>query len=157
MNQNSVKVKLSYIPHIAVRLVKESTLITTAPKIIRQPEDAYRILQTVFDELTVEKFVCLLLNTKNHVLAISTISQGSLNSAIVHPRELFRIALLHGGTTASMILAHNHPSGDSAPSSEDVSLTQRLVEAGKLMDMPILDHIICCANSFASFKEKGLM
>ena len=155
MNINAVK--RSYIPQLAVRLIKECNLITTAPKIIRSPEDAYRILQSVFDELTVEHFVVILLNTKNHVLAISTISCGSLNSAIVHPRELFRVALLHGGTTPSMIIAHNHPSGDCTPSTEDISLTKRLVEAGKMMDMPVLDHLICCSNSFFSFKEKGLM
>ena len=155
MNMNTVK--RHYIPQLAVRLVKEQNLITTSPKIIRQPEDAYRILQTVFDELTVEHFVVMLLNTKNHVLAISTISQGSLNSAIVHPRELFRVALLNGGTTASMIIAHNHPSTDPTPSTEDISLTKKLVDAGNLLDIPILDHLICCTNSFVSFKEKGLM
>ena len=155
MNINSVK--KSYIPQISVRLIKESTLITTAPRIIRQPEDAYRILHEVFDGLTVEYFVAMLLNTKNHVLAISTISIGSLNSAIVHPASLFRVALLQGGTTASLIIAHNHPSGNPEPSTEDVSLTQRLVEAGKLMDIPIIDHLICCPNSFISFKEKGFI
>ena len=155
MNINSVK--RSYIPKVMVRLVKESNVITTAPKIIRQPEDAARILHEVFDGLTVEYFVAMLLNTKNHVLAISTISIGSLNSAIVHPRELFRVALLHGGTTASMIIAHNHPSGNPTPSQEDVSLTKRLVDAGKMMDLPILDHVIYCPNSYVSFKEKGLM
>lgn len=155
MNINTLK--KSYIPQIAVRLVKESNLITTAPRIIRSPEDAYRILQPMFEDLTVEHFVAVLMNCKNHVLAVSTISQGSLNAAIVHPRELFRIALLRGGTTASMILAHNHPSGDPSPSTEDVNLTQRLVDAGKMMDIPILDHIICCAGNFVSFKEKGLM
>ena len=155
MNINPVK--RSYIPQLAVRLVKESNLITTAPKIIRSPEDAHRILKPVFDELTVEHFVCLLLNCKNHVLAISTISCGSLNAAIVHPRELFRVALLHGGTTASLIIAHNHPSGDPSPSPEDVSLTKRLVEAGKMMDIPVLDHLVCCSDSFVSFKERGLI
>ena len=147
--------KKSYIPHIAVRLVKESNLIITTPRIIKNPEDAYRILQPVFSELTVEHFMVMLLNTKNHVLAISTISCGSLNAAIVHPRELFRVALLHGGTTASLILAHNHPSTDPTPSSEDISLTKKLIDAGNLLEIPILDHIICCSNSFVSFKEKG--
>ncbi len=153
MNSNTVK--RHYIPKLAVRLVKEQSLITTMPKIVRQPEDAHRILQPVFSELTVEHFMVMLLNTKNHVLGISTISCGSLNAAIVHPRELFRVALLHGGTTASLILAHNHPSSDPTPSSEDISLTKKLVEAGKLLEIPILDHIICCANSFVSLKEKG--
>ena len=153
MNTNAVK--RYYIPKLAVRLVKEQGLITTVPKIIKNPEDAYRILQPVFDELTVEHFMVMLLNTKNHVLGISTISCGSLNAAIVHPRELFRVALLHGGTTASLILAHNHPSTDPTPSSEDISLTKKLIDAGNLLEIPILDHIICCSNSFVSFKEKG--
>jgi DNA repair protein RadC len=155
MNSNTVK---HYrIPQLAVRLVKEQNLVTSVPKIVRQPEDAYKILRPVFEELTVEHFVAMLLNTKNHVLGISTISCGSLNASIVHPRELFRVALLHGGTTASLILAHNHPSTDPTPSPEDIALTSKLVDAGKLLEIPILDHIICCENRFISFKEKGLI
>jgi len=146
-----------YIPQFAVKLVKEQNLVTTAPKIVRSPEDAFNLLCPLFSELTVEHFVAMLLNTKNHVVGISTISIGSLNSAIVHPRELFRVALLHAGTTASLIIAHNHPSNDPSPSPEDIELTKKLVAAGKLMDIPILDHIICGATNFTSLKEKGII
>lgn len=154
---NSPSVKRHYIPKLAVRLVKENNIITTAPKIIHQPSDTIPILKPLFDELTVEHFVAILLNTKHHVLAVSTISCGSLNTSIVHPRELFRVAMLQAGTTASLIIAHNHPSNDPTPSQEDIALTKKLVEGGKLLDIPILDHIIYCQNNYTSLKEHGII
>ena len=114
-----------YIPKLAVRLVKEQNLIVTTPKIIRQPSDAANILHAMFDALTVEHFVAILLNTKHHVIGVSTISCGSLDASIVHPRELFRVAMLEGGTTAALIVAHNHPSGDPTPSKEDINVTKK--------------------------------
>ena len=102
-----------------------------------------------------EHFAVLLLNTKNHILAMPVISQGSLTASVVHPREVFEAAVRHAA--ASMILLHNHPSGDPSPSREDIAVTERLVKAGQVMDIPVLDHIIIGNNSFASLKEKGLM
>ena len=83
------------------------------------------------------------------------ISQGSLTASVVHPREVFEAAVRHAA--ASMILLHNHPSGDPSPSREDIAVTERLVKAGQVMDIPVLDHLIIGNNSFASLKEKGLM
>jgi DNA repair protein RadC len=97
----------------------------------------------------------LLLNTKNHIISIQEISVGSLTASIVHPREVFETAVKHHA--ASMILIHNHPSGDPTPSREDIAVTERLVKAGKVMDIPVLDHVILGNNRFASLKERGLL
>ena len=99
--------------------------------------------------------MAVLLSTKNHVLKTAVISVGSLNASIVHPRELFREAI--NARAAAVILVHNHPSGDPAPSPEDIGLTRKLVEAGKLMDIPVLDHLILGDGKYISLKEKGIL
>ena len=141
-----------YLPCCSIRLVREGTIVADR-NVIRTPEDAHHILQPHFAELTCEHFVAVMLNTKNRVLAVSTVSVRSLNASIFHPRELFQRAILTNA--ASVVLAHNHPSGDPTPSPEDIELTKRLVEAGKLLDIAILDHIIIGAGKFASLKERG--
>jgi len=83
------------------------------------------------------------------------VSEGTLNASLVHPREVFHPAIID--TAASIILVHNHPSGETNPSQEDKNITYRLVEAGKLLNIPILDHIIIGATNYFSFKEKGLL
>ena len=99
--------------------------------------------------------MAVLLSTKNHVLKTAVISVGSLNASIVHPRELFREAI--NARAAAVILVHNHPSGDPAPSPEDIALTRKLVEAGKLLDIPVLDHLILGDGKYISLKEKGIL
>ena len=89
------------------------------------------------------------------MLKTAVISFGSLNASIVHPRELFREAI--NCRAAAVILAHNHPSGDPTPSPEDVALTRKLVEAGSLLDIPVLDHLILGDGKFISLKEKGIL
>lgn len=123
--------------------------------IVHGPEDAahYAMPRLRFERK--EHFAALLLNTKNHVLAMPVISVGSLTASIVHPREVFQAAIAHAA--ASMILVHNHPSGDPTPSSEDIAVTRRMVEAGKVMDIPVLDHIILGDDKFISLKEKGMI
>ena len=143
-----------YLPICTIRLIRENTLVCDR-KTIKTPEDAHRILEGYFTDLSCEHFAALLLSTKNHVIAVTTVSIGSLNSSIVHPRELFQRAIL--ANAASLILAHNHPSGDPTPSPEDIALTKRLVDAGKLLDIGILDHIIVGENCFVSLKEKGML
>lgn len=123
--------------------------------IIHGPEDVARFAMPRFRHETKEHFSVMLLNTKNHVLAMPEISKGSLTASIVHPREVFETAVRH--SAASMILLHNHPSGDPSPSREDIAVTKKLVEAGEVMDIPVLDHIIIGNDSFASLKQKGLM
>ena len=95
------------------------------------------------------------MNTKNHIIGIKDVSIGSLTASVVHPREVFETAIMHHA--AAMILIHNHPSGDPSPSREDISVTERLVKAGKVMDIPVLDHIILGDERFVSMKEKNLM
>jgi DNA repair protein RadC len=122
--------------------------------IISCPADAVPLLTEIRDQRK-EHFLCLYLNARNQVTHKEVISIGSLSASIVHPREVFQVAIAQ--TSASIILAHNHPSGDPSPSREDIDLTQRLVEAGRIMGIDILDHIILCDSEFLSLKEHGLM
>jgi DNA repair protein RadC len=102
-----------------------------------------------------EQFRVLLLNTKNQVLAVETVSVGTLNSSLVHPREVFKQAVVK--SAAAVILVHNHPSGDPGPSSEDLEITRRLHDAGKLIGIEVLDHIIIGDHIYFSVKEKGII
>lgn len=140
----------------AVELGRRVTSLATMERsIIRTPADVAGLLLPRFRFETKESFLAVLLSTKNHVLKTPVISVGSLNASIVHPRELFREAI--NASAASVILAHNHPSGDPTPSPEDIALTRKMVEAGKLLDIPVLDHIILGDGTFISFKEKGIL
>ena len=123
--------------------------------VIRTPDDVAALLMPRFRFETREHFVAVLLSTKNHVLKSPVISIGTLNASIVHPRELFREAI--NARAAAVILSHNHPSGDPTPSSEDIELTRRLVEAGQLLDIPVLDHVILGDGKYISLKEKGIL
>lgn len=101
-----------------------------------------------------EVFATVHLDSKNRILCIETISIGSLNASIVHPRETFKAALL--SSAAALVLVHNHPSGDPAPSREDLEITQRLKEAGNILGIRILDHVII-GDSYLSFADRGLL
>lgn len=122
---------------------------------IRSPRDAADLLMEQLRYLQKEHFVCLFLNTKNHVIAQETLSMGSLNAAIVHPREVFRAAIKC--SSASLICAHNHPSGDPTPSPEDIKLTKRLLEAGEIVGIEVLDHVVIGDGKFVSLKEQGFI
>jgi len=106
------------------------------------------------DELK-EKFIVVCLNSANKIIKHEIISIGNLNSSVVHPREIFKSAIEH--SSASIILIHNHPSGNPEPSNEDISITKKVVEAGKILDIPVFDHIIIAGNLFTSFVEKRLI
>ncbi len=123
--------------------------------VIRSPEDGAKYVMNDMRFLTQEHFVCLYLNTKNQVIHKQTIFIGSLNASIVHPREVFREALKR--SAASVIALHNHPSGDPTPSREDIEVTKRLVECGKIIGIDLLDHLIIGENKFVSLKEKGYL
>ena len=146
---------MKFVPRFDVRLVRDGRVATLEPTIIRRPEDTLPVLEAELSELAYERFIALALNTKNHVTAVLPVSSGSLNASIVHPRELFQRAIL--ANCASLILAHNHPSGDPVPSPEDIALTRKLIDAGLLLDIPILDHVILGYGKYASFKEMGLL
>ncbi|MNN28022.1 hypothetical protein D3C81_1415790 [compost metagenome] len=124
-------------------------------QIIRSPRDAADIVMEQLRYLQKEHFVCLFLNTKNHIIAQETLSIGSLNASIVHPREVFRAAIKC--CSASIVCAHNHPSGDPTPSSEDILITNRLCKAGEIVGIDVLDHIVIGDGEFVSLKEQGLM
>lgn len=122
---------------------------------IRSPQDAANVIMEDLRYLKKEHFVCLFLNTKNQVMAVETMSVGSLNASIVHPREVFRSAIQR--SCAAIICAHNHPSGDPTPSPEDIQVTERLLEAGQIVGIEVLDHLVIGDRRFISLKEQGLM
>jgi len=99
--------------------------------------------------------LCIYLNTKNRILGIEVVSIGILNSSICHPREVFKGAIL--ASAKSIILAHNHPSGDPEPSDDDITLTKRTENAGRIIGIELLDHIIIGDGSYISLRERGLV
>ena len=122
---------------------------------IKSPEDAYNFMRGKLEHLEVEQFHVIGLNTKNAVVFKEIISQGSLNSSIVTPRETFNMLIRR--RCAGAIVAHNHPSGVPTPSTEDIALTDALVNSGKIIGIPVLDHVIVGQNQYYSFKEHGLI
>lgn len=122
---------------------------------ISSPDDAAMLMMEEMRYLQKEYFKILLLDTKNNVKKISEISVGSLNSSIVHPREVFKEAVIN--SCSSIILVHNHPSGEAQPSHEDIVLTNRLDECGKLIGIKVLDHVVIGDGVYFSFKEEGLI
>ncbi|VBB07861.1 radc protein [Lucifera butyrica] len=123
--------------------------------VVRSPQDAAHFMMGRLRYEAKEHFIVLLLSTKNHIIAAPTISIGSLNASVVHPRELFREAVNYAA--ASVILIHNHPSGDPTPSQEDIALTHKLADAGELLGISVLDHVIIGDGKYVSFKEKGIL
>ena len=122
---------------------------------IKSPADVHSLLYPRMREKKRENFTALYLDTKNQVLREEVISIGSLNASIVHPREVFKSALLE--SSASVILAHNHPSGDPSPSREDIAVTENLVEGGKLLGIDVLDHVIIGEGRYVSLKDEGFI
>ncbi len=129
--------------------------------IVNDPAAAAGIVREEMQHLDREEFRVLLLNTKNALIRVADVSRGSLNASIVEPREVFKDAI--AASAAGMVLVHNHPSGDPTPSAEDIAITKRLVKAGELLNINVLDHIILGQRTnlrpqdYASLKELGLM
>lgn len=132
-----------------------SALTTVERNVIKSPKDVKELLMEEMRYLDREHFRALLLNIKNQVISVEDISVGSLNSSIVHPREIFKTAIRR--SCASMILVHNHPSGDPTPSQEDIEATKRLLEGGRILGIDVLDHVIIGDGRYVSLKEKGLI
>jgi DNA repair protein RadC len=122
---------------------------------ISSPELVYQKYGPLLAHLKKEIFMVLLLNSANILLRDLRISEGTLNASLVHPREVFQAAISE--PAASIILMHNHPSGEVQPSMEDKNITQRLIQSGKLLDIPVIDHVIIGENGYFSFKEEGLL
>jgi DNA repair protein RadC len=123
--------------------------------LIKTPEEVVKLIKGKLAGKKEEHFLALFLNTRGHVIKTVEISVGSLDASIVHPREVFREAM--AASAASLVLAHNHPSGEPEPSAEDIQLTKRLTEVGELVGIEVLDHVIVGDNSFISLKRKGLL
>jgi DNA repair protein RadC len=121
--------------------------------VLRTSTDVARVLRPHFDGIDREKFVVVLLSAKHRAIAVNTVSIGTLTASLVHAREVFRPAVAL--PTAAVILAHNHPSGDSSPSAEDIELTRRLRQAGELLGIPVLDHVILGDGRHYSFADSG--
>ncbi|WP_419959491.1 JAB domain-containing protein [Psychrobacillus sp. BM2] len=137
---------------VQVKLVREKTLLYKDRK-IRSPRDAYELIRDFLGDVDREHFIVLCLDTKNQPTCIQVVHIGSLNASIVHPREVLKPALL--SNAASVIVAHNHPSNVSDPSPEDIDVTKRLVQAGEIIGIELLDHLIVCTDTFRSLKESG--
>ena len=120
---------------------------------ISGPGDLASLLAPLFDDADREHFYVVLLSTKNHVLAVELVSVGSLSASIVHPREVFKPAIKQ--SAAAIVVVHNHPSGDPTPSSEDIEFSKRLRQAGELLGICVLDHVIFGVDSFLSLQEAG--
>jgi len=142
------------VPAYKVMLVRDNTRIETETKFINSPDDVNKIIQSYLNGVDREHFVIVLLNRKNGIIGINTVSVGDLSSSIVHPREVFKPAIVAGA--ASIILAHNHPSGDPKPSLVDVRVTKRIKEAGDILGIEVLDHIIIGDGCYESLKARDL-
>ena len=140
-----------------LKVVKETSGRYDVRKKIQSPNDIFNIAQNVIhaNEHAEENLWLITLDTKNNITGIFTVSTGSLNSSIVHPREIFKRAVLQNA--ASIIICHNHPSGDPAPSQEDINITKRIYDAGKILGIELLDHIIIGDNKYTSLKERGIL
>lgn len=141
----------------SLRQVKEKEVkYNLDKKAITSPNAIFDILTEVLDlgEQAQETFGIIMLNTKNKIIGLSVISIGTLSSSLVHPREVFKQALI--ANSSRIILFHNHPSGDTTPSEEDINVTKRLAEGGKILGVEILDHVIV-GEGFTSFAERQLL
>ena len=139
---------------VSIKMIKESSFLYQT-RTISSPKDGYEMIKEQLEGLDREQFIIACLNTKNEPTNITVVSVGSLNKAIVHPREVFKTAIL---SNASSIMAfHNHPSGETTPSQQDIQLTSRLYEAGELLGIKLLDHLIIGDGTFTSLKEKGYL
>jgi DNA repair protein RadC len=149
------KVKAAQITAVFELSRRLETFVEEPKKKISSPKDVYNLIYPKMREQKKEKFIMLYLDTKNQILKEEVVSIGSLNSSIVHPREVFKSALME--SSASVIMIHNHPSGDPSPSKEDVMVTEKMVEGGKLLGIDVLDHIIIGDGRYVSLKDEGFV
>lgn len=142
---------------LTLKVVKETSHKYDVSKKILCPADLHNVIEKVTDlsNAAEEKLYMISFNTKNMVTGIFLVSTGTLNGAAVHPREVYKRALMTNA--AAIAIAHNHPSGSTEPSNEDINITGRLKECGEILGIELLDHIIVGDNKYLSFKEKGLV
>ncbi|RJX17706.1 MAG: DNA repair protein RadC [Ammonifex sp.] len=142
------------IPVYRIQLVKESS-VTMDPKKIESPEAVAKVLQGYLAGADREHFVVVMLDTQFKIIGINTVSIGTLDSAPVHPREVFKPAV--ACNAAAVIVGHNHSSGDPTPTRQDVDMTKRLIQAGEILGIEVLDHIIIGDGTFISLKAERLL
>lgn len=139
---------------VSLRMIREAT-VKGIYDTISSPADVGAMVQKLIGSNDRENFGVVCLDTKNRPTHISIVSVGTLNSSVVHPREVFKAAIL--SNSASIILFHNHPSGNTNPSNTDLEVTERLVEAGRIIGIQVLDHVIVSEERYISMKEKMLI
>ena len=153
MDKNKIPAKRVGI--VSLKLVKESSVLYET-RTISSPYDSYKLIKNFLIDSDREKFVVACLDTKNQPVNISVVSIGNVNSAIVHPREVFKVAML--SNASKIICFHNHPSGNLKCSKEDENITNRLKECGEILGIELVDHIIVGDNdTYFSFKENCMM
>ena len=155
MKKDKTETPAKRIHILSLKLVREGSILYQTRR-ISSPKDAVGIGQQFLEDADREQVIVCCLDTKNQPLSISVVSMGILNSSLIHPREIFKTAILTNA--ASLILYHNHPSGETEPSKEDINITKRIKEAGVLMGIELIDHIIIGPEGrFLSLKEEGLL
>jgi len=149
------KAKAAQIAAVFELARRLETFVEEPKRKVSSPKDVYTLMYPKMREQKKEKFITLCLDTKNQILKEEVVSIGSLNASIVHPREVFKSALME--SSASVIMVHNHPSGDPSPSREDIMVTEKMVEGGKLLGIDVLDHIIIGEGRYVSLKDEGFV
>ena len=143
----------SFIPQIEISMVREVQISNSKYKCSEEIAESELAKDLIKSDR--EKFICLHLNTKNQIISFEVVSVGSLTASIAHPREVYKSAIL--ANAASVIFMHNHPSGDPGYSNDDLEVTRRLVKAGEILGINVLDHIIVAQNGFFSFQQHNLI
>lgn len=143
---------MRFMQKVRIKMVKEEEL-DYGVNVIKSPKDVYEMMKLYMDSPTREMMVVICLDIKNQVNCINTVSIGGISSSIAHPREIFMPAIL--SNSVAIILSHNHPSGIPTPSQDDISLTKKMMEAGKILSIDVLDHVIIGDETYCSLREEG--
>jgi DNA repair protein RadC len=141
-----------FVPEFSICLVRERRARFMA-KSVSDSETCFKTFRSAFEGLDREHFAVICLDAKNNPIGFNVVAVGCLTMTIVHPREVFKCAVLQNA--AAVILAHNHPSGDTTPSQEDRRITERLIDCAKILGIPVLDHLIFGNNGYLSFADEG--
>ena len=139
---------------VSLKLCRDKSVFYE-PRVIRKPEDSYQLIRGLLEDEAKEKFIVVALNTKCEPTAIEICSKGTTETSIVHPKEVFKMAIVSNAN--KIIVAHNHPSGSIEPSDADILVTASLLEASKVLNIPLVDHIIVGDNQYLSFADEGLL
>jgi DNA repair protein RadC len=147
MNTNYFKLK------VQVQLVRDKAVSPLL--VVKNPDEVYQIVKHEIQKWDRERFLAVMLNARNGVIGIDEVSCGSVNASVVHPREVFKAAIL--ANAVFLMLIHNHPSGYVDPSKDDIELTQQLVKSGQILGIEVIDHLIVSSKEYYSFRHAGLI